>query len=285
MNTRKNKNKRNNVNKFNKTKKLNTGRKNPILKILKKGHLMYGSKNKDIGSKILEYTKSNEIKEKKHCLYENISWFANLEQAKHYKKENDELFKWKVIKQLKLIKIEAANETFFRNLFLNTKSKINPLIKITENKLNKIDYYHPYLQLNNNERALYEFNFIFGYITLEEQYQFLLFLRYLIVNKYIDLLSRHDTSLLPKLKNKIFFYKYYPINKKEKYNRISFYELNKKALLNLCILLYDKYDIDGVYQPNTPSYWYPNLIIYQMNIEEFILFSPHTELINDGIIV
>ena len=87
------------------------------------------------------------------------------------------------------------------------------------------------------------------------------------------------------MKKKILFYKYYPINKKEKYNRISFYELNKKALLNLCILLYDKYDIDGVYQPNTPSYWYPNLIIYQMNIEEFILFSPHTELINDGIIV
>ena len=60
-------------------------------------------------------------------------------------------------------------------------------------------------------------------------------------------------------------------------------QINKQALLNLCSIIYPKYKIDGVYQPNTNSYWYPDLIVYHMNIEEFILFSQHTELINDGI--
>ena len=36
----------------------------PSLKILKKDDHLYGSKNKDIGYKILEYTKSNEVKKK-----------------------------------------------------------------------------------------------------------------------------------------------------------------------------------------------------------------------------
>ena len=59
---------------------------------------------------------------------------------------------------------------------------------------------------------------------------------------------------------------------------------NKQSLLNLCIMFNKKYNIDGVYQPNTNSYWYPDLIVYHMNIEEFIIFSPHIKLENDGIV-
>lgn len=273
----------------NKTQKKRNNIKNvnnivkPEVKLLPKDFIIYGAKNKDLGGKILEYTKSNEDKKHTHCVYDNISWFAGLEQAKHYKGKNDLIFKWKVNKPLKLIKISERNEHFFRKLFLKTKLNLTPTLNIKTNDLKKIDYEHPFLNMNNKERSLYEFNFIFGYLKLEEQYEFLLFIKYLIQNDIIEILSRHNTNLIPKINKKINFYKLYPFGKKEKLNRISLYEINKQALLNLCAIMYPKYKIDGVYQPNTNSFWYPDLIVYHMNIEEFILFSPHTELVNDGI--
>jgi len=256
------------------------------LKTLKKDYILYGAKNKDLGEKVLEYTKSNEKKKHTHCVYENISWFAGLEQAKHYKGKDDLIFKWKVSKPLSLIKISERNEKFFKKLFLNTNQDIVPTLNIDSDKLSKIDYDHPFLKMNNGERTLYEFNFIFGYLTLKEQYEFLLFIKYLIKNDIIEILSRHNTNLIPKINKKIKFYELYPFGKKEKLNRISLYEINKQSLLNLCKIMYsNKYNFDGVYQPNTNSFWYPDLIVYHMNIEEFILFSPHTELINDGIYI
>jgi hypothetical protein len=261
----------------NKTRK-NKERYNPDVKMLKKGFNLYGAKNKNLGLKILDYTRTQELKKHRHCINENISWFAGLEQAKHYKGKNDEIFEWVITKPLRLIKITERNYMFFKNLFLKTKKNINPFIKISKDSLSKIDYEHPFLKMNNNEQALYEFEFIFGYISLKEQYEFLLLIKYLIKNNFINILSRHNTSLLPKIDKKINFYKLYPFGKKNNLNRISIYDINKEAVLNLCVMLYDKYGIDGVYQPNTNSYWYPDLIVYHMNIEEFILFSPHTEL-------
>jgi len=254
------------------------------LKTLNTDYSLYGAKNKKLGYEILDYTKKNEINKKEHCVYENISWFAKLEQAKHYKGKDDEIFKWNINKKLNLIKITEKNRNFFKNLFLSTEKLIKPVINIKEKYISKINFEHPFLSMNNKEKSLYEFEFIFGYISLKEQYNFLLFIKYLIQNNFIEILSRHDTSLLPKINKKINFYKLYPFGKKENLNRISLYEINKNALFNLCKLVYKKYNIDGVYQPNTNSYWYPDLVVYHMNIEEFILFSPHTELINAGIV-
>jgi hypothetical protein len=281
MTTKKNKlkNKSKNI-----TYKNNSNKTTPSLKVLNNDFILYGAKNKDIGFKILDYTKSNEDKKHKHCLYENISWFAGLEQAKHYKGKNDVIFKWKVVKKLNLIKITSRNSIFFKNIFLKTDKPIKPAIQIKNEYLKSINYQHPYLRMNNNEKCLYEFNFIFGYLSLKQQYDFLLLIKYLIENKFIEILSRHDTNLLPKIIKKIKFFELYPFGIKQKLNRISLYEINKQALLNICMMTYEKYKIDGVYQPNTNSYWYPNLIVYHMNIEEFILFSPHTEVVNDGIV-
>ena len=283
--------KTNKVNKVNKNKtrkhktnKNKTNKSQPDVKVLEKGFSLYGAKNKNLGFKILDYTKSQELKKHKHCIYENISWFAGLEQAKHYKGKNDEIFDWVIIKPLKLIKITQKNANFFKNLFLKTKKNINAFIQISKDNISKIDYEHPFLKMNNNEKALYEFEFIFGYISLKEQYEFLLLIKYLMKNNFINILSRHNTSLLPKIEKKINFYKLYPFGKKNNLNRISIYDINKEAVLNLCVMLYDKYGIDGVYQPNTNSYWYPDLIVYHMNIEEFILFSPHTELKLESIV-
>ena len=268
---------RKNTTRKNTTRK-NTTRNMPDIKYLKKGDFLYGAKNKQLGLKILDYTKSQEVKKHTHCVYENISWFANLKQAQHYKGKNDEIFEWVLKKNLKLVSITERNRTFFKNLFLTTRKKIRPFINIEKKYLPEIKIDHPFLKMNNNEKALYEFDFIFGYISLKEQFEFLLLIKYLIENKFIVLLSRHNTSLLPKINKKIYFYKLYPFGDKSNLNRISLYELNKHVLLNLCIIIYTRYKIDGLYQPNTNSYWYPDLIVYHMNIEEFVLFSPHMEL-------
>lgn len=273
-----------------KTRKLNKTRKNrnaaikPDVKVYQKGDFIYGAKDKKIGPNILDYTRSNEKKKKTHCVYENISWFARLEQAKHYKEKDNEIFRWLVKKKLSLVKISEKNKIFFKSLFLHSNKDIKPKIEINTETLSKIDYKHPFLQMNDKERALYEFNFLFGYIDLKKQYEFLLFLKYLMEHNFVEILSRKGISLLPKITKKIQFYKMFPFGKKDKLNRISVYGLEKQVLVNLCSLIYDKYDIDGLYQPNTNSFWFPNLIVYHMNIEELILFSPHTELQNDGIV-
>ena len=56
--------------------------------------------------------------------------------------------------------------------------------------------------------------------------------------------------------------------------------------MNLCKIVYNKkdYKIDGVYQKNDTSFWFPNLIVYKMDIEEYILFNPHHNLIYDKLI-
>ena len=54
----------------------------------------------------------------------------------------------------------------------------------------------------------------------------------------------------------------------------SAYLFDKYAVSNLCRCLPKKYNVAGIYHPNIDSFWFPNLIVYKMNIEEFILFNP-----------
>ena len=66
--------------------------------------------------------------------------------------------------------------------------------------------------------------------------------------------------------------------RKEKYNRLSIYQFVKYCMMNLCRLVSDQYNISGVYQKNDTSFWFPDFIIYRMNIKEYILFNPHHNL-------
>ena len=92
---------------------------------------------------------------------------------------------------------------------------------------------------------------------------------------------RDGKSIINKLLIKINYYRAGHIfSKKTKYNRLSFYDLDKHALLNICKLFKSKkINIHGVFQSNTSSFWFPDLILYKMNIEETILFNPHRNLI------
>jgi len=274
INTRKNKKSKKNQTKKRITKKL------PILKKFAKDFPFYASKKFE-GNQILQYTEQEEKKNKDHCLLNNSNWFGNLEVAKSYRTKDTKLYQWKIKKPTFLLKIDPRNEQWINHHFLTTPISLSPTIIIPEENIKKIKETHPYLYMSANEKALFEFQFVFGYMTVKDQYEFLLWLKYLIKNEWIDLKTREGSSILKKINIKIYYYKISSLlPKKEKYNRLSFYSFDKHAIMNLCkIVNQKKYNISGVYQSNDSSFWFPNLIVYKMNIEEYILFNPHKNLI------
>jgi hypothetical protein len=267
----------------NKTRKK---RINPILKYLDIGYPLYASKKYD-GDKLLEYKKKAEQETGNHCLLENSSWFGDLEVAKSYKKEDTHIYKWSIKKPTYLLKINHKNEKFINKIFQNTRVQLIPTIQLTKDEISKINYVHPYLNMTDNQKALYEFQFAFGYITLKEQFEFLKLVEYLIKRAFIKIDTREGNSIVKKLRFKINYYKISSIiSKKKKYNRLSFYYFDKYAIMNLCKIVYNNrdYKISGVYQKNDTSFWFPDLLIYKMNIQEYILFNPSHNLIYDKLI-
>jgi len=227
------------------------------------------------GKELLPYKMKMEKKTGDSCLLENSSWFGDLNVAKEYKTTDREIYKWSIKNPTNLLSITHNNSKFIDNLFLNTNANLQPLLNIKK----KIVYNNPYIDMNNKEKALYEFKFAFGYITIKEQYEFLLLIKFLIENNYIEIERRDGDSIINKLNLKI---AYYNINKffnqKNRYNRISIYKFDKYAIMNLCRCLKYKYNITGVYQKNDTSFWFPNLGLYKMNIKEYIFFNPAKNL-------
>jgi hypothetical protein len=268
----------------NKTVKNNKSLK-PSLKVLNIDYPLYASKQYE-GSTILEYNKSEELKYKDKCLMQNSSWFGDLNVAKSYKTKETHIYKWKTKKVTKLLNINDLNQQFVNNLFEKSTLKLKPTISLTKEQLRKIDFEHPYLKMSANQKALYEFNFCFGLITVEEQYEFMKLIKYLIENKFTEIKKRDGGSILQKLKIKTNYYKFASVlGKKEKLNRLSFYSFDKHAIMNLCKLLHNKsLNISGVYQKNDTSFWFPDFIVYKMDIQEYILFNPQDNLVYDSLI-
>jgi hypothetical protein len=222
-----------------------------------------------------------------------MTWFGDYEEAKHYKTKENKIYEWKIKKETHLINMNEKNATFFINLF----QKAHPLTKFAlaiqigkpelekisklANKMSDKRIDTKYLTMKQSEKALYEFQFAYGYICAEEQYQFMKLIRFLIENKIIEINRREgkSTSILSKLIAKINYY--YLLNKTnhQSHNRLSFYLFDKCALNNLCNLLPKKYKIEGVFQEDEKSFWFPDLIVYKMNIKEYVLFNPHHNLI------
>jgi hypothetical protein len=279
------KTKRNRIVKNKTIKKMQSLSFKPSLKILKKGYPLYASKQYE-GSTILEYNKSEEMKYNDKCLMQNSSWFGDLNVAKSYKTKDTHIYRWTAKKVTKLLNIDNHNEKFIDDIFKSSKTKLIPTISLTKAQLDKIDFDHPYLNMSTNEKALYEFKFCFGFITVEEQYEFMNLIKYLIENKFIEIKMREGGSILKKIKIKTNYYKVASLlGKKEKFNRLSFYDFDKHAIMNLCKIVNNKkYNISGVYQKNDTSFWFPDFIVYKMDIQEYILFDPQDNLVYDKLI-
>lgn len=267
----------------NKTKKNKSIK--PSLKTLNIGYPLYAAKQYE-GSKILDFNREEEMKYHDKCLMQNSSWFGDLDVAKSYKTKKTHIYKWNVKKSTNLLTTTKNNKHFIEHIFKKTDKNLIPTIHITHQQLKNIEKTHPYLSMNNNERALYEFKFCFGYITVKEQYEFMKWVKYLLENKFIDLKTREGDSILKKMKLKIYYYTIASIfGKKELFNRLSFYDFDKHAIMNLCkIVNNSKFKIAGVYQKNDTSFWFPDFKVYKMNIQEYILFDPQDQLIFDTMI-
>jgi len=278
-------------NRTTKNKTLKNKTLKPLIRVLKNGFPLYASK-KSYGDTILEYTKEQEKKHNDSCLFENMSWFGDLERAKSYKTKDLQIYKWTIKKPTNLIIINKRNENFFEYYFKNTKLTLKTALELTPEKIKRTkklleneNITCKYLDMSINERAHYEFNFAYGYLNVEEQYQFMKLVKFLIGNKILDIKTREGTSIITKLNIKINYY--YLLNKtntKEKYNRVSIYLFDKYAVNNLCKITPKKYNIEGIYQPNTKGFWYPNIIVYRMNIAEYVLYNPHHNLNYDKIV-
>jgi len=257
----------------------------PSLKILYVGYPLYASKQYE-GSTILEYNKSEEIKYNDKCLMQNSSWFGDLNVAKSYKTKDTHIYRWNIDKTTNLLNINVKNEMFIDYIFKNSKLVLTPTINLTKDDIKKINYDHDYLNMTPNDKALFEFKFCFGFITVEEQYKFMKFIKYLIENEIIDIKMRAGGSIIKKLKIKIGYYSVASLSgKKDKFNRLSFYDFDKHAIMNLCKLVNNrKYNISGVYQKNDTSFWFPDFIVYKMDIQEYILFDPQDNLVYDKLI-
>jgi hypothetical protein len=275
-----------NKNKHSKTKKHTI--QDIDLLVLKEKYPLYASKKHD-GDKLLEFKKQAEIESKDSCLLDNSSWFGTYKVAKSYKTKETKLYEFQTKKITKLIKITKKNEKTFEHFFENSNLELTPCLIFDENKISKIkdklekinsDIPTFYFSLSNNQKALFEFKFAFGYISLKEQYDFLRLLKFLLEEKFIEINTRENDSLLNKIILKINYYKAVNwFSRQNKLNRISIYLFDKCAVSNLCRSLPKKYSIQGIHQPDTNSFWFPNLILYKMNIEEFILFNPHKNLV------
>lgn len=253
----------------------------PSVKHLNIGYPLYASKKHD-GEKLLQYKMEATKKTGNPCLMDNSSWFGDLEVAKSYKNKDTNIYKWKIKKSTNLLNINKENETFIKYIFRNSKLTLQTTINVTDEQLKQISYKHKYIDMTPNEKALYEFSFSFGYISLNEQFEFLKFIHYLIKNDFIELNTRNGNSILQKINFKINYYRALSfVSSKEKYNRLSFYLFDKYAIMNLCKLVHNKkdYKIYGVYQKNDTSFWFPDLVVYKMNIQEYILFNPQDNLV------
>ena len=263
---------------------------------------LYASKTYK-GDTILEHAEKQEEKTHDHCLKDNITWLSNFTVAKIYKNESNHLYKWKVNKPTELVKTTPKNETFFEQVFRNATHQLKPFLKSSSkehkvHKEHKQHKEHKYFKMTPNEKALYEFKFVFGYLTLEEQYEFLSLLNEVQnevqknvhqKNKKINqtaLLAARNYYRIQKLSSKILNSN--TSTPKQKYNRISFYELDKHVLNNLCKALQttthpthpNLQKIEGIYQSyKLKSFWYPSFLKYSKNLEEYILFNPQHELI------
>jgi len=246
----------------------------PSIKILPVNYPIYKAYAYD-GKELLSYNMKMEKESGDSCFLENSSWFGDLNIAKSYKTSDREIYKWIIKTPTKLLSITHNNIKFIDNLFLTTSQKLTPLLNIYKT----VPYNNIYLKMNNIERALYEFKFVFGYLTIKEQYEFLLLIKFLIKNNYLQIERRSGDSIINKLDLKIAYYNINRFfNRKSRYNRISIYKFDKYAVMNLCRCLKHRYNISGIYQKNDTSFWFPNLGIYKMNIKEYIFFNPAKNL-------
>jgi hypothetical protein len=256
----------------------------PVFRVLPEGFPLYASKHRDIGSLILEYTRENQKRTGEMCLLDNLSWFADLKQAVQYVGNKTRIFRWKAKVPIKLLSIIPQNKKYFERLFQQTPKAKFYTLNIIPSRMSEEYLSHPYFSMTLNEQALFLFQFAFGYLPLEEQADFIELLYDLIKSDAIDIRGRRGGSIMPNVTTLRHYYqtgedKYrsYPLN------RVSFYEIDRMAVLNLCMTSKHKNIFDGIFVPKQKSFWFSNTEKDRpMDLLEYAFFRPHEKLLFEG---
>ena len=233
----------------------------PQLKRISSGSVLYAAKSYK-GDEIIEHTREIDKKHGGKCHYDAITWFGSLQVAKLYSNYLTQVYKWRVFKPFSLVMVGHCNADFFEKVFREYSGNLHSFM--TNNRVYNIRGNHEYLGMTENERCYYEFKFVFGYMTVGEQYRFLVLLEHFGLREY-----------LYKILGAIKYFEIGGLRYSGKmYNRISFYELDKHVVMNVCKCL-SGMGYEGLYQKKgTRSFWYPSFIPYSKNMEEYILFNP-----------
>ena len=233
----------------------------PQVKRISAGSVLYAAKSYK-GDEIIEHTREIDKKYGGKCNYDAISWFGSLQVAKRYLIFSTQIYKWRVFKPCSLVMVVHSNDGFFEKVFREYSGNLRSFM--TDKNVYRIRGNHEYLGMTENERCYYEFKFIFGYMTVGEQYRFLVLLEHFGMKESFY-----------KILGAIKYFEFAGLlYSGEMFNRISFYELDKHVVLNVCKCLHGM-GYEGLYQKKgTHSFWYPSFIPYSENMEEYILFNP-----------
>lgn len=150
------------------------------------------------------------------------------------------------------------------------------------------DYEHPYLKMNIKDRCIHDIRFVYGFMTLKEQYETIQLFHHLIIKgkikKRIFMNPVHENfknTFSPRFA-KLFVKMLYNIadyaKTREKFNRLQFYLIGKTSSYNLCLIFKD---IDGLYFPESKSAW---LKYSKIKTFEYIFFRPHENLEYNGVV-
>jgi hypothetical protein len=228
------------------------------------------------------------------CLLDNLTWFADLKQAVQYVGNKTRIFKWKAKHPIKLLSVSPQNKNYFERLFHQTPRAKFYTLNVVPSKIPEEHLSHPYFSMKSNEQALFLFQFAFGYLPLEEQADFIDLIHDLIKADAVDLRGRKGGSIMPNVttlrkyyqtgedkysdedKLKRASYRHYPLN------RVSFYEVDRMAALNLCMVVRNPV-FDGIFVPQQKSFWFSNTEKERpMDLLEYAFFRPHEKLTFEG---
>jgi hypothetical protein len=229
------------------------------------------------------------------CLLDNLTWFADLKQAVQYVGNKTRIFKWKAKHPIKLLSVVPRNKKYFERLFHQTPKAKFYTLNVDPSKIPEEHLSHPYFSMKSNEQALFLFQFAFGYLSLDNQAEFIELIHDLIQEEALDLRGRKGGSIMP---NVTTLRKYYQTGDEEyrsyPLNRISFYEVDRMAVLNLCMVsLADgsarnkvtkgRQVFDGLFVPQQKSFWFSNTEKERpMDLLEYAFFRPHEKLSFEG---
>lgn len=215
-----------------------------------------------------------------HC--ENMSWFAlTFDKANYYNNSESTVYTFHLKKCLKLLDITSKKNlnNFIKRI--NTIKDVNNLFVIYNKNIKDLNYdvlkhfnKYKYMHMDIKNKAIYEYMFAFGFLTVKEQGNFVKLILKLQEYGLIDNIKKIKTnilinnSMIQRLSRLLFNTWYNNLPEQEIGHRYSLYQIDINVVSNLCVLYHKKYD-GYILQTDKSSYWHKNMD----DLSEILIFN------------